>query len=142
MFYGVSVLDIMANIPGVPRRAAAAINAGRGEVYTGSFSRKGQLAIPEGDFRIIQEVEYIDSIGDAAGVVLAKDKVIAEKAAEREKEVVVVEHIDMKVFNEIIMVKKDEISRESGFLIAPIYIREAEALTKLREKNKREEKGE
>lgn len=139
-YSGAVVLDIMANSCPSEGGIWAILDAGRGELYAAFYAAtdKGIIKKLSGKYLLITKERFIKKLkrGDTI-VFLNRENVMDEQLLAVPKiHPAGLEHIDMKVFAEIVASKAKDIKKEDLYTAAPLYIRPSEAEATLIRKRK------
>lgn len=138
-YAGAVVLDILANSSNASKRVWAILDAGRSELYAALYLTKGGEKVLSGRHMLITREAFIKKQKKGDVIVSLIRENLGGVGAGISLETV--EHIDMKVFAEMIQKKAKTIKNADLYTAAPVYIRPSEAEATLKRKIKESKKN-
>ncbi|MBN2754192.1 MAG: tRNA (adenosine(37)-N6)-threonylcarbamoyltransferase complex dimerization subunit type 1 TsaB [Candidatus Goldbacteria bacterium] len=132
-YFGVSTLDVLAYTgEGLGEKKVSLLDARRNEVYMGVYKKAAAVYELTAKENIEKEVKGLCDI-----YILERDIKLLENAVKNNKgKTVIMEHISMQSFNNLLMDNKKRASRQAVYSAAPLYIRQSDAEIHIKKVNK------
>ncbi len=123
-FFGASTLDVLAySDDGVNTKKVSLLDARRNEVYMGIYKKESA------EYELTAKENIAKAVKGACDIyILERDIKLLEGIAENNRgKTVILNHINLQSFNNILMDNKKHATRQAVYSAAPLYIRQSDA---------------
>jgi len=134
-FYGTTVLNILANsVKNDVNLLYPILDAKRGEIYTAEYKLESNVIEQKTDTRLLKWSDFVKEINEGQSLCYLKYENIEVDLLKKDSKILLIEleHIDLGIFNEIIMREMEFVRKKDNFFLSPTYIREPEAIINLK----------
>lgn len=132
-FFGASTLDVLSySDGGEGKKKVSLLDARRNEVYMGVYKKNNA------EYGLTAKENIEKTVKGKCDIyILERDIKLLDGTAENNKgKITIMEHINMRSFNNLLMDNKKQASRQAVYSAAPLYIRQSDAEIHIKKVNK------